>query len=66
MRIKYEEKIKIISIIAGVIYFIVVAPGHRDSHDIKLYEVRYFVDAGYQVLGLLVQVMCWRGYARNH
>lgn len=30
---------------------IVVAPGHGDSNDIKLYEVRYFVDAGYQVLG---------------
>ncbi|HUM24141.1 MAG TPA: alpha/beta hydrolase [Saccharofermentans sp.] len=30
---------------------IVVAPGHSDSNDIKLYEVRYFVDAGYQVLG---------------
>lgn len=30
---------------------IVVAPGHWDSNDIKLYEVRYFVDAGYQVIG---------------
>ena len=30
---------------------IVVAPGHGDANDIKLYEVRYFVDAGYQVLG---------------
>lgn len=30
---------------------IVVAPGHTDSNDIKLYEVRYFVDAGYRVLG---------------
>lgn len=28
---------------------IVVAPGHRDANDIKLYEIRYFVDAGYSV-----------------
>ncbi len=30
---------------------IVVAPGHRDANDIKLYEIRYFVDAGYSVIG---------------
>ena len=29
---------------------IIVAPGHRDSNDIKLYEIMYFVDAGFQVL----------------
>lgn len=29
---------------------IVVAPGHTDANDIKLYEIRYFVDAGYQVI----------------
>lgn len=29
---------------------IVVAPGHSDSNDIKLYEIRYFVDAGYSVI----------------
>ena len=29
---------------------IVVAPGHRDSNDIKLYEIMYFVDAGFQVI----------------
>ena len=29
---------------------IVVAPGHRDSNDIKLYEIMYFVDDGFQVL----------------
>ena len=29
---------------------IVVAPGHRDSNDIKLYEICYFVDAGYSVI----------------
>lgn len=29
---------------------IVVAPGHTDSNDIKLYEIRYFVDAGYKVV----------------
>lgn len=31
---------------------IVVAPGHRDANDIKLYEIRYFVDAGYAVVCL--------------
>lgn len=31
---------------------IVVAPGHRDSNDIKLYEICYFVDAGYSVICL--------------
>lgn len=31
---------------------IVVAPGHRDANDIKLYEIRYFIDAGYQVVCL--------------
>ena len=30
---------------------IVIAPGHKDANDIKLYEVRYFVDAGYSVIG---------------
>ena len=29
---------------------IVVAPGHTDANDIKLYEIRSFVDAGYQVV----------------
>ena len=29
---------------------IVVSPGHRDSNDIKLYEIMYFVDEGYQVI----------------
>ncbi len=29
---------------------IVAAPGHTDTNDIKLYEIRYFVDAGYQVI----------------
>ncbi len=29
---------------------IIVAPGHTDANDIKLYEIRYFVDAGYQVI----------------
>lgn len=29
---------------------IVVAPGHTDANDIKLYEIRYFVDAGYRVI----------------
>lgn len=29
---------------------IVVAPGHRDANDIKLYEIRWFVDAGYSVV----------------
>ena len=29
---------------------IIVAPGHRDSNDIKLYEIMYFVDASFQVL----------------
>lgn len=31
---------------------IVVAPGHRDSSDIKLYEICYFVDSGYSVICL--------------
>ncbi len=31
---------------------IVVAPGHRDANDIKLYEIRYFIDAGYSVVSL--------------
>lgn len=29
---------------------IVVAPGHTDTNDIKLYEIRYFVDAGYSCI----------------
>ena len=29
---------------------IVVSPGHRDANDIKLYEIMYFVDAGYKVI----------------
>jgi len=29
---------------------IVVAPGHTDANDIKLYEIRFFVEAGYQVV----------------
>lgn len=57
----YREKIEIPSgdnILSAYLYgkdnskgVIVVVPGHGDSNDIKLYEVRYFVDAGYQVLG---------------
>ena len=31
---------------------IVVALGHRDANDIKLYEIHYFVDAGYSVVCL--------------
>lgn len=31
---------------------ILVAPGHRDANDIKLYEIRYFVDAGFSVICL--------------
>lgn len=30
---------------------IVIAPGHSDANDIKLYEMRFFVDAGYAVIG---------------
>lgn len=29
---------------------IIVSPGHRDPSDIKLYEITYFVDAGWMVL----------------
>ena len=29
---------------------VVIAPGHRDANDIKIYEARYFVDAGYAVV----------------
>ena len=29
---------------------IVVSPGHRDANDVKLYEIMYFVDEGYQVI----------------
>ena len=29
---------------------IVISPGHRDANDIKLYEITYFVDAGWMVL----------------
>lgn len=29
---------------------IVIPPGHGDANDIKLYEIRYFVDAGYEVV----------------
>lgn len=29
---------------------VVISPGHKDASDIKLYEVTYFVDAGWQVL----------------
>lgn len=29
---------------------IIVSPGHRDCNDIKLYEIMYFVDAGWTVL----------------
>jgi len=29
---------------------IVVAPGHGDANDIKLYEICYFVDSGYRVI----------------
>ncbi len=38
--------------VAGSKGLIVVAPGHRDSGDIKLYEICYFVDAGYSVICL--------------
>lgn len=31
---------------------IIVAPGHRDSNDIKLYEICYFIDACYSVICL--------------
>ena len=29
---------------------IIVSPGHGDANDIKIYEIRYFVDAGYEVI----------------
>jgi pimeloyl-ACP methyl ester carboxylesterase len=29
---------------------IIVSPGHRDPNDVKLYEITYFVDAGWTVL----------------
>lgn len=29
---------------------IVISPGHTDPNDVKLYEITYFVDAGWQVL----------------
>lgn len=29
---------------------LVISPGHSDANDIKLYEIMYFVDAGWQVL----------------
>ncbi|MCR5655174.1 MAG: alpha/beta fold hydrolase [Lachnospiraceae bacterium] len=29
---------------------IVVAPGHTDANDIKIYEIQYFYDAGYDVV----------------
>jgi hypothetical protein len=29
---------------------IIVSPGHRDPNDVKLYEITYFVDAGWKVL----------------
>jgi pimeloyl-ACP methyl ester carboxylesterase len=29
---------------------IIISPGHRDSSDVKLYEITYFVDAGWMVL----------------
>jgi pimeloyl-ACP methyl ester carboxylesterase len=43
--------------LAGYIYgtgnskgLIVISPGHRDPNDVKLYEIMYFVDAGWNVL----------------
>lgn len=58
---KYSrEEIKIPSgqnILTGYLYgtnseqgLIVVSPGHRDPNDVKLYEIMYFVDAGWMVL----------------
>lgn len=57
-----REEIEVISgdnILKGYIYgnnnennngLIVISPGHTDPNDIKLYEIMYFVDAGWQVL----------------
>ncbi len=43
--------------LAGYIYgtenskgLIIISPGHRDPDDVKLYEIMYFVDAGWTVL----------------
>lgn len=45
------------NVLSGFLYganstkgIIVVSPGHRDANDIKLYEIMYFVDAGWMVL----------------
>ena len=53
LKINSEE-----NVLTGFLYgadntkgIIVVSPGHRDANDIKLYEIMYFVDAGWMVLG---------------
>lgn len=45
------------NLLAGYLYgskntkgLIVMSPGHRDPNDVKLYEITYFVDAGWMVL----------------
>lgn len=45
------------NVLSGYLYgtannkgLIIVSPGHRDANDVKLYEVMYFVDQGWQVL----------------
>lgn len=43
---------------------ILVAPGHRDANDIKLYEIRYFVDAGFSVI-CLDYTGCYTSGGRN-
>lgn len=55
-----REKIEIPSgqsMLTGYLYnanstqgIIIISPGHRDPNDIKLYEITYFVDAGWMVL----------------
>jgi len=52
LKINSEE-----NVLTGFLYgadstkgIIVVSPGHRDANDIKLYEIMYFVDAGWMVL----------------
>jgi len=45
------------NVLSGYLYgtannqgLIIISPGHRDANDIKLYEIMYFVDMGWQVL----------------
>jgi len=55
-----REEIKILSgknLLTAYLYgknnmngLVVVSPGHADANDIKLYEIMYFVDNGWQVL----------------